>query len=511
MRKLGYFLLSFVAVLFVGSVAQAAMMDDDQGGDKKFSIHGEIRFRGEWWDNLTDFTGTDPDLDFGDETNDSFDIFPYRVRLAAKGDLGHDVWVYGEFQGVGVAGGGAFGATDPFFGDDTEVINSGVTMYQGFVKLKDVGKSVVDLTFGRQEIVFDRGLQFSALDFYNGISHDGVMAAWDWDNFSIHGFWVQNFESNLFATALSASSDADDNTYGAHFKHMVGKDHDQDVAYYLFLQRLDDFMLDEFPDPNSGDTVRHGDKTMLWTLGGRWGHMVSGKNGWSWNAELAYQFGDVQPCAGLTTIAGVFTTFPSACLEDTLDQKAWVFEGSLGYTWHNGKTDQKFWGGTTWASGDDDPNDDSSESYWPLYTDFHNRLGNADLFALTNIQAWYLGYKVNMDDKHIFGATLYDFSQDATEAGTFSPLTFGSTGNGLADACFDDSTPPSGDDCSDDLGQELDLYYDYNLTENFSFNTALSWFEPGDAIEDHWSDFGNFDGWGTDAAWRLTLQARARF
>jgi len=498
------------------------MADDDEGGDKKFSIHGEIRFRGEWWNNLTDFTDTDNSDGFESaENNDSFDIFPYRVRLAAKGDLGHDVWVYGEFQGAGVAGGGLFGETDPFFGDNTEVLTSGVEMYQGNVKIKDIGKSVTDLTFGRQEIVFDRGLQFSSLDFYNGISHDGVMAAWDWENFSIHGFWVQNFESNLFSGFVSQFADSDDNTYGAHFKHMIGKDHDQDVAYYLFLQRLDDFGLDSFTDPNSGDSVMHGDKSMLWTVGGRWGRMVHQKSGWSWNAEFAYQFGDAQPCAMLTTIAGFLSSFPPSCLEDPLDQKAWVFEGSLGYTWHNGKTDQKFWGGTTWATGDDDPNDDSSESYWGLYTDFHNRLGYADLFALTNIQAFYVGYKVNVDDKHIFGATLYDFSQDATESGTFSPLTFGSTGSALADACFDGvTTDNNGDtvDCNDDLGMELDLFYDYNLTENFSFNTALSWFEPGDAIEDHWSNFGtgfgpneDFKGAGSDAAWRLTLQARARF
>ena len=506
MRKLGYFLLSFVAVLFVGSVAQAAMMDDDEGGDKKFSIHGEVRFRGEYWNNLTDFTDSDAHDPVKRSDNDSFDIYPYRVRLAAKGDLGHDIWVYGEFQGASVAGGGIFGQTDPFFGDDTEFLNTGAELYQGYVKLKDLGKTVTDLTFGRQEIVFDRGLHFSSLDFYNGISHDGVMAAWDWDNFSIQGFWVQSFESSLSGTALNPSADADDDTYGAHFKHMIGKDHDQDVAYYAFLQQQND------------SSIRSGqDRGMIYTVGGRWGKMIQGKSGLSWNAEFSYQFGDFQPCAAnfLTIDPSLIFDGSGRCVvDDALDQKAWVFEGSLGYIWHNGKTDQKVWGGTTWATGDDDPDDEDTESFQPLYTDFHNRLGYADLFAITNIQAFYVGYKVNVDDKHIFGATLYDFQQDATEAGTFSPLTFGSTGNALADSCIDGVTPQSfgsNSDCSDDLGQELDVYYNYNLTENFSFDTALSWFEPGDAIEDHWSDFGADEDAGGDSAWRLTLQARARF
>src|SRR5262247_3436029 len=119
MKKLGVVMLGLAAALFVGNVARAAM--DEEGDNKKFSIHGEIRFRGEWWDNLTDFTDTDAVLD-NSEANDSFDLFPYRVRLAMKGDLGHDIWVYGEFQGAGVAGGGAFGEVSPFFGDDTEIL-----------------------------------------------------------------------------------------------------------------------------------------------------------------------------------------------------------------------------------------------------------------------------------------------------------------------------------------------------------------------------------------------------
>src|SRR5881409_2234710 len=103
MRKLGTFLLGFAAVLFAVGVARAAATADEDS-DNKFTIHGEVRFRGEWWNNMTDFTDSDTS-GTGFNTNDSFDVFPYRVRLAAKGDLGHDIWVYGEFQSTGVAGG----------------------------------------------------------------------------------------------------------------------------------------------------------------------------------------------------------------------------------------------------------------------------------------------------------------------------------------------------------------------------------------------------------------------
>jgi len=496
MKKLGMFLLGFAALVLAGTAAQAAMEDDN---DNKFTLHGEIRFRGEWWDNLSDFTdsGKDPNsVTFN--TNDSLDMYPYRVRLAARGELGHDIWIFGELQNSGVAG-DRFAETVNVFGhSDTLIFGGGeTTLYQGYVKIKDVADSVLDVAFGRQEIVFDRGLHFSSLDFYNGISHDGVMAAWDWDNFAIHGFWTKVNESNVFFGFFDGDNDADNNLYGAHFKHMTGKDEDQDVAYYLFYQTQ-----------NVGGLDNTEDRGAIWTLGGRWGRTLKGESGWVWNAELALQGGDFSCYFAPGTFTG--DCFTASNEESTLDHKAWVFEGALGYNWHEGKTDQKIWGSATWATGDDDPNDSDNDAYSPLYTDFHNRLGYADLFAVTNIQAYSVGYKINVDDRHAFGVALWNFSQAEHETDTLSPLTFASTGDALASACFDDVTPPAGESCSDDLGNELDLFYNYYLTENFSFDTALSWFEPGDAIEDHWSGFGSEDA-GDDAAWRLTAQARGRW
>lgn len=508
MRKLGSLLLGIAAVLFAAGVARAAAAPQEDS-DNKFTIHGEVRFRGEAWDNLTDFTDTGSHS-LGASSDDAFDVFPYRVRLAAKGDLGHDIWVYGEFQQAGVAGGGLFGQTQPFFGDSVEFLDSGVHLYQGFVKLKDIGHSNLDLTLGRQEIVFDRGLHFSSLDFYNGISHDGAMAQWEWDRFTFNAFWTRASESNLAATSISPNSGADQDVLGAHAGWMIGKDKDQDVAAYAFFQTQNNATIDPTNSERRGK---------IYTIGGRWGRMLHGKTGFVWNAEGSYQFGDFQPCAApfpFNTDIAAGTTL--ACTNGStalpnLDQKAWVFEGAFGYNWHSGKTDQKFWGGYTMASGDSDPNDTDQESFVPLFTDFHNRLGYADLFTISNIQALSAGWKMNVDDKHIFGAAIWNFKQDNTEAGSVSPLTFGSTGSALADPCINGVTPQasgSSKSCSDDLGNELDLFYDYNMTENFSFDTALSWFDPGDAIKDHWSGFGATND-GSDAGWRLTAQARARF
>ena len=492
MRRFGLFLLGFAALLTAGSLVQAA---DDT--DNKFSIHGEVRFRGDEWNNMIDFTDTDEGSG-ATNTNDSFDLWPYRVRLAAKGELGNDIWVYGEFQAAGVAGGGIFGETEPLFGDETEVFNSGVALYQGYVMLKDVGKTNLDLTFGRQEVVYDRGLHFSSLDFYNGIRHDGIMAAWQWEDMGFSAFWLRNSENNLSLGSINcdetvspACPDSDDDTLGAHWNTMVGSKKNQDVAAYVFFQLQND----------PGITPSQ-DRGKIYTVGGRWGRTLKGEGGFFWNIEGSYQFGDVQPCAS--------PFFGGPCTDDTLDQKATIIEGDLGFVWHSGKTDQRFFGNALMASGDDDPTDEDSDAFQPLYTDFHNRLGYADIIAPTNVLSISVGYQLNIDDRHIFGAQFYDFRKAEDNDTNISPVSGFQLTPTLADCLV-----ATGEECDDDaIAQELDVSYTYAMTNNFSFDTALAYVIPGDAIEDHWNSFGTVAGeedFGGDNAWRLYGQARARW
>lgn len=520
MRKMGMFLLGLVAVVMTGGLVQAGMYemkeDDD---DNKFSIHGEVRFRAEFWSNQTDFTDSDA-TDPG-EHDDDFDLFPYRVRMAAKGDLGHDIWVKGEFQGSGVAGGRIFGETPQLFGDEFETVDGNVALYQGWVSLKDIGESVADLTFGRFEIVFDRGLHYSNLPYYNGISHDGVMAQWDWEKFAIHGFWTRNVEGNLSTinsvsffngpldgnANIDSGADVDVDYLGVHFTHTLAKDENKyhDVGYYLFYNTMNDAGLSAGEDDDRGK---------IYTLGARWGMKRHMQDGFHWNVEAAVQSGDFQPCAfwnnNIVSTIALFSSCVSApfdppMTDETLDQSSMVAEASFGYLWNNGSNDHKVWVGYTMASGDDDPDDDDQEFYLPLFTDFHNRLGYADQYALMNIEAISAGYKVNINDRHVFGGTYWMFSKVEEEASVISPLT------GITIDCPDPMFLPSGEECEDGLSSEIDLFYDYRMTENFSFDTALAYVMPDDATEDHFNFFGIIDDEGEDDAWRLSLQARARF
>ncbi len=520
MRKLTLMLvLGCAAALMLGGAVQAAYMDaPEDDTDNTFTFHGEARFRGEAWGNLTDFTesvegGTqvgNPGND--DRADDDFDLFPYRIRMSAEGNLGGDVIVFGEFQGSGVYGGRVHGETLQLFGDENETIDGNVSLYRGFVKLQDVGDSVLDLTFGRFEIVLDNGLHFSNLPYYNGISHDGVMATWDWEKFEVTGFWTRNSESNLNSltasniptnfVALDEDAGADNDVAGAHFKYWLGDDHRTDLAAYVFYQSQNDPTL----SANNADSTKD-DRGEIYTVGGRFGRAVDHEEGgFFWNAEVAFQFGDHQPCA---LVAGQFFQTVNALSgggcdptveDETLDAAGAVAELFGGFAWGEG-WQHTVWANYTLATGDDDPNDEDFERFMPLFQDFHRRLGSADMWDLSNIESISAGYKGMVGEKHAFGASVYQFNKAEDEDVSFSPLT----------GVFIDCDPPSGESCDDDLGQEVDVFYNYYMTSNFSFDVAYAYYEPGDAVEDHFSDFGTFEDLGEDGGFRLTAQARARW
>src|SRR5436309_115607 len=110
MKKFLYMFLLAAAVASAFSFVLAA--EDESMGEKKFVLHGEIRERGDYNDNLSDFT---------DDSSDSFLFFPYRARIAAEGQFSKDVMGYIEFQSFGHWGdvtpikGFQFG---PVFGDN---------------------------------------------------------------------------------------------------------------------------------------------------------------------------------------------------------------------------------------------------------------------------------------------------------------------------------------------------------------------------------------------------------
>ncbi|HEU5181828.1 MAG TPA: alginate export family protein, partial [Candidatus Polarisedimenticolia bacterium] len=203
-----YFVMLCIAAAVAGA-SSFVVAEDDSNGEKKFVLHGEIRQRADYNDNLVDGT---------DDTSDSFLFFPYRARIAAEGHFGKGVIGYIEMQGFGFWGDvppikdftfgpvGGDSPDSPFvpIGDPANIsaeTNTGqlfsndIELYQAYINLSEIGGSKWDIKIGRQEIV--RGTEFllGDNDFYDGISHDALMGSWNAEHFSLDIWWARPLQS----------------------------------------------------------------------------------------------------------------------------------------------------------------------------------------------------------------------------------------------------------------------------------------------------------------------------
>src|SRR6267142_1518997 len=151
--------LLYVALLALGVVVMMTppVMAQEE---KPFTIHGEVRFRGEYLNNTQDFNN---------DNDDGGLVFPYRVRIAAEGKFTKNVSTWIEFHHADFAGG-----TGPFQNGQT----ADADLYQGNMTFDQLWSKSFSLRIGRQEIVAGNELLLGDLDFYTGISHDGGVGNW---------------------------------------------------------------------------------------------------------------------------------------------------------------------------------------------------------------------------------------------------------------------------------------------------------------------------------------------
>jgi hypothetical protein len=309
-----------------------------------------------------------------------------------------------------------------------------IGLYQAYIEANNIGDTIFSMSFGRQEYSYGNEFLLGDNDFYGGASLDGIKGWWDFDNgSSLELFWSKVDEQNtgwmsvpLFFAADFTDEDTD--LYGAYFEwpevraSLVGFD-----LYAIGMKSNVDY-------GSSGSTFFES----FW-LGGR--VYRAPEWGWHFNAEGVYQFGDIDTNAGL----------------GFNDISGWAFEGSLGYTWDVvGNPDLHI--GYTFASGDGDTDTDY-EVFFPPLQEVHPRLGFADLFMASNIQAIQIGYAGSWENLS-WGIELYHFELE--EGMDFD-------GDGYGD---------------DELGNEIDLWFNYQYTRHLSVQLAYALVLIDDAIED---------------------------
>lgn len=411
--------------------------------DMETTVHGEIRMRAENVENYFDFDDNDGD--------DSFSFAPFRVRLGVGVSFGDKVYGY-----VSIQEGDIFGKDDTIkqAGDglnETDQDNGELILYQGYIKMNEVGGTSLSLKFGRQEYTQGNEFLFGDLDFYNGTSLDGVRGRWDLDMGPLDVVWFRT----------------DEDLFG---------DDDTDILGVNWL------LTDIVPDGDLEFYAYNVDSTMgsahleYVTLGVRAGQDGDGESGFVWSAELAIQNGDVE--------------FMFSSDEDI---SALGGEGMFGYDMATDSGVHRFFGTLYYTSGDDDSSDNDQETFMAPFQDFHGRNGAADMFnGMGNLTSISLGWDYQ-GEKHGLSVQVFNFT--ASEKDSTIDL---SNDSGLP-ADFDDISI----DDEDDLGTEFDIIYTYQVNEYFGFEAGVALFQPGDAIDDLFDE--------DDDITRIWGQARLRF
>jgi len=434
--------LGAALLLAVAATGPAAAADRDDG-EARFSITGEARVRAELVANVLDAQDHGvPALD------DEFSWFPYRARIGARGLFTRNVVGYIEVQNFGFFGNDtpAESFSDPIGqGFKNSIDSSEVQLYQAYVELGKLWGSSWGVSIGRREHTFANELHMGDADFYNGQTFDGIRATRDGEKWDLDVFMYQVTENDLtsavFGVPAIGAGDNDVTFSGAHATIDLGRDGHSITPYLLFFR--------------DGDFEVAGGK--IYTLGAQYGK-EAGDKGFDWNAEVAVQTGEFAPNGA------------------DLDMRGNIVEGWFGYNWGGGDANNRAHIGVLRASGDDDPADNDAEAFFPLFPDNHanNRLGDLDLFGgptvvglltldpatgaigITNVTDISLGYSRSWrDGKHDILASLHLLSLTEQPA-----------------ALIDD-----------EIGEEVDVVYDYRYTKVVSFQAGIANLVAGDALD----------------------------
>ncbi len=442
MRKAVLFALC--AVLVSAFVAPQVLAADEEG---KFKFTGEVRTRFEYIENYFDFSNNS-----AYNLNDGFSFWPYRVRLGVQGEFADNVKVFGEFQNAGEFGMGApiipdtaqftppqllgypvvTSLLDPAFGFSAGVQHRVSLLYQGYLELGELFVEDLSLRVGRQEHTIGTQLLIGDNEFYNGISFDGARVMWHPERYMVEGFYYKLNET------LATSADV--NLFGANFDFDISKKLGSAGAYYIRVQNLASvisvgfFTPGIFP-PNTG----------LNTVGARWGRMVKNaddmkENAFDWNAEFAFQNGDYGTGLGKTDFGGS------------------LFEGWFGWNFESAGR-SRVHVGTLIASGNK-AGDTKYKAFYPLFGNnyAYNRLGDLDLFDITDITDFNAGYcYTSPSESHKAGIMVHVLR--LTEDQTILGHTY------------------------KNLGTEVDLRYTFNLNPLTSFTAGFATLMPGDVFD----------------------------
>lgn len=226
---------------------------------------------------------------------------------------------------------------------------------------------------GRQEMLYGQQRLISPLDWSNTRrTFDGVKMFWQGESWDVDGFWLRPvpFDQHLGNDHQFDHPDLDQEFYGlyASRKNLGSLELD---AYYLGYANY-----------------RHNEPFKYHTFGGR---AAGGRYGWLWEIEGGYQFGDFGP----------------------VDHSAGFVTCGLGRKLNRYAGNPALWVYYDWASGDDNPNDDTHGTFNQLFPLGHKYFGWMDLVGRQNIHDFNIRLTLDPRPKWQFIAWWHLFYLDS--------------------------------------------------------------------------------------------------
>jgi len=379
------------------------------------SIGGQLRLRAESWWNFG----------FGDKS----DVFGLsRVRMHADLHLGSRFRMFVEGKSSLSAGRDLPGGNRTLDVDNVDFQNAFIDVNLA------LEPATVILRPGRQELQFGGQRLVSPLDWANTRrTFDGVRGIVKKGEWRFDGFWSQAVAVRKYS--LNCGSASGKELYGIYATGKFPASATALDLYWLgFLNERAQF------GDISGRESRQ-------TIGARSKGSIK-ETGADYELEAAYQFGDL----------------------DAASISAFMFTGQVGYTFASTRTKPRLYTNLDFATGDDDPSDNSIQTFNQLFPLGHAYLGYIDFVGRQNVIDWSGGLALSPAPKWKSSAAAHYFWRDNTNDAIYNPggsiVRAGNAGSSRA------------------VGLEIDLTLGYAVNQYVNLSGGYSHFFPGEFIKE---------------------------
>lgn len=410
----------------------------------------EEQVRGEVRENNRDF-----DSSIEDNTDDSWLIHRFRLGMAVRPASWFKFYAQTQDAREAFSGRPNIPGVRGAEGDDI------FDLRQASIVLGDLKQLPLLMTIGRQIVNYGDNRLVADSKWGNfGRTFDGVRLRFEQPQFWVESFFIRPVQ---IRRGDFDDNDAADNFTGVYLSTIAVPKQTTDL--YVFYRDKRDNQPDLDPtnmiDPEGS---WNGPAARFVTIGGRMKSKPNALNGWDYTTELAVQRGDLFRTTRNSRRFELFTWAMHAAIGYTAADLPWKPRAGLEYNY---------------ASGDRDPNDNSSQSFQNLFPSNHEKYGFMDQFSWRNIHNTRIQLNVNpakrLDlelDYHAFWlADTHDFWYRANGISTVRILT-------------PDRRDVRTIGARNFAGQEIDLTATYGLTENIKLQAGYSHFFAGDYLVD---------------------------